>query len=261
MRGARVGAIVPAAGASRRMGGANKLFLPVGGRPLLAHTLAALQADAEIGWIVPVIQPGDQDHVKALVNMHGITKALAPEPGGPSRTASVARGFAALPPEAEWILVHDGARPCVRASLIRETIREARRAGAAAAGVPAPMTIKVVDERRAVRLTLDRTHLWLVQTPQVFRRDWFAQAIERAGLAGGTAHAGNGRAVDEYPDDAALVEAAGLPVTMVPGDPLNIKVTTPEDLVLVEAILGRPRRRTPARRDGRGRAAMSKAFS
>lgn len=110
-------------------------------------------------------------------------------------------------------------------------MEQAKRHGAVACGLPASLTVKAVDERKKVRLTLDRDALWFVQTPQVFRRDWFADAL---GQANGT--------LDTFPDDAAVVESAGYTVRMIPGDPLNIKVTTREDLVLAEAILGKRRR-------------------
>ncbi len=222
-----VAAIVPAAGASRRFGTqTRKPFAALRGAPLLAHALKALQAAPEIRWIVPVVRPGEQRRVAALLKRYRITKALPPLAGGASRAASVARGFAAVPEAAQWVLVHDGARPCLTRVLIRETVRAAKRHGAVACGVPASVTVKAVDDGQQVRVTLDREHLWFVQTPQVFRRDWFAQALQRS----------NGR-LEEFPDDAAMVESAGFGVRMVFGDPLNVKVTTKDDMVLAEAIL------------------------
>jgi 2-C-methyl-D-erythritol 4-phosphate cytidylyltransferase len=222
-----VAAIVPAAGLGRRVGDSlDKLFAGLNGLPLLAHTLRALQASPSVRWIIPVVRADTRSQVERLAARHGITKLHRTCLGGASRAESVARGAAAVPASARWLLVHDGARPCARPELIERTIREARRHGAAVCGLPASLTVKAVDERRQVRLTLDRDQLWFAQTPQAFRRDWFTQALARAGDR--LAH---------YPDDAALVEAAGFPVTMVPGDPLNLKVTTREDLLLAEAIL------------------------
>ena len=124
------------------------------------------------------------------------------------------------------MLVHDGARPCLTPALIHRAMKAAKRHGAIACGLPAPLTVKAVDRRHEVRATLKRDQLWFAQTPQVFRRDWFARALVR--LNGPLA---------SFPDDAAIVESAGFPVSMVAGDPLNLKVTTREDLMLAEAIL------------------------
>ena len=227
--GANVAAIVPSAGDGRRIGGRiSKPFLELGGRPLLVYTLRALQESPAIRWIILVVRPADRRRAAALLKRHRITKALPPCPGGASRAESVARGFAALPRLAHWVLVHDAARPCVSRRLIRQAIGAAKRHGAVACGLPASLTVKAVDGRGQVRMTLDRDQLWFVQTPQVFRRDWFAEALARA----------NG-SLAQFPDDAAIVEAGGFPVRMIPGDPLNLKVTTPEDLILAEAILKR----------------------
>lgn len=222
-----VAAIVPAAGAGRRVGGrTSKLFLRLHTQPLLLYTLRVLEKSPVIRWIVLVTRSGERAQAAALLARYHITKALPPCVGGPSRAESVARGFAALPRQARWILVHDGARPCISRELIQRSVRAAKRHGAAACGLPATLTVKAVDDRRRVRETLDRDRLWLVQTPQVFRRDWFAQALAR-----------EDHSLARFPDDAALLEAAGFRVTMIPGDPLNLKVTTREDFVLAEAIL------------------------
>jgi 2-C-methyl-D-erythritol 4-phosphate cytidylyltransferase len=192
----------------------------------VAHALRALQDSPDVRWIILVIRREDLAQAEALIRRCGITKALPPCMGGSSRAASVASGCARLPEAARWVLVHDGARPCVTTDLIARTIRRARRHGAVACGVPVALTVKAVGDDRQVRLTLDRDRLWLAQTPQVFRREWFVAAIQQAA-----------QQAEIYPDDAAALEAAGFRVTMVPGDPLNLKVTLPEDLLLAEAIL------------------------
>ena len=238
---ASVGVIVPAAGAGRRMEAKTpKPFLALGGQPLVAHALRALQESPLVRWIVLVVQPQNRHMAEQLLARCRITKALPPCDGGRSRAESVAKGFAALPPEAAWVLVHDAARPCLDRRLIKRSVDAAKRHGAVACGLPATLTVKAADETCDVRLTLDRSHLWFVQTPQVFRRDWFAEALARAG-----------HRLDQFPDDVAILEAAGFPVRMVPGNPLNVKVTTRDDLVLAEAIL--------ASRDGRGEVDIHKA--
>ncbi len=226
---ANVAAIIPAAGAGRRFGGrVSKPFSPVRNEPLLAHTLRAVQRSPSVRWIVLVVRPEDRQRARQLIARYRITKALEPCLGGPSRAASVAKGLAAVPQEAQWVLVHDAARPCVSVRLIQQAVRAAQQHGAVACGLPASLTVKVVDAAREVRVTLDREALWFVQTPQVFRRDWFVQALART----------NGD-VASFPDDAAIVESGGFPVRMIPGDPLNIKVTTKDDLLLAGTILQR----------------------
>jgi len=205
-----------------------KPFVILQGTPLLAHVLERLQHSPAIRWIVLVVGAGERARARALVKRLAISKALDPCLGGASRAESVARGFAALPAQAKWILVHDGVRPCLSPQLLERAIRAGRQHGAVACGVPASLTVKATDASGAVRVTLDREGLWFVQTPQVFRRDWFAEAFARVDHQG--AH---------FPDDAAVVESAGFPVRMIPGDPLNLKVTTREDLLLAEAIVAR----------------------
>ena len=246
MRG-NVAAVVPAAGAGSRLGASvSKPFVPLAGVPLLAHALKALQASPSIGWIVLVVREGERSRAQALLKRHRITKALPPCRGGSSRAESVARGFAAVPPEAGWVLVHDGARPCVRPRLIEQSVRAAKRHGAVACGLPASLTVKTADARGRERSTLDRERLWFVQTPQVFRREWFAASLGRAclpcrsGVGGARRRQVNGR-LQRFPDDAAVVESAGFSVRMIPGDPLNLKVTTREDLLFAEAVFRRRR--------------------
>lgn len=234
-----VAAIVPAAGVSLRLGGRiGKPFVPVSDRPLLAHALQTLQASPSIRWIIPVVRAADARAVRALLVRYKISKALPPCVGGPSRADSVAHGVAAVPAQARWVLIHDGARPCVSQALIRQVIQAARQHGAAACGLPASSTVKAVDEHRTVRLTLDRESLWFVQTPQAFRHDWLVRSLAAAG-----------HRLDQFPDDAAVLEAAGFQVQMVPGDPLNLKVTTREDLVVAQAILAHQHRNGYASRN------------
>ena len=222
-----IGVVVPAAGRGERLGGRMaKAFVPLAGRPLVCHTLAAFQRVPAVSSVVLVVRAGDQARMQQLVRRHRFTKVRSIVAGGPSRTVSVTRGVAALPAQARWVLVHDAARPCVTPTLIATIIQRVKRCGAVACGLRSPVTVKAVDEQDQVRLTLNREGLWLVQTPQAFRRDWFADALTNV----------NGT-LEGFPDDVAILEWAGFPVRMVPGDPLNIKVTTPEDLLLAETIL------------------------
>ncbi|MBI3325003.1 MAG: 2-C-methyl-D-erythritol 4-phosphate cytidylyltransferase [Candidatus Omnitrophica bacterium] len=222
-----VGVVIPAAGEGRRFGGERpKALVRLAGSPLLLHSLRIFARHADVAAIVVVTRAEDQAAVAGVLDEQGPAGRVQTVVGGPSRAESVARGIAALPAQARWVLVHDAARPCVDDALVERVIAEVRQHDAVASGLPAAATVKAVDREHGVRLTLDRESLWLAQTPQAFRRDWLADALARA----------QGQ-LEQMPDDAAVCEWAGYPVRMVAGDPLNIKVTVPADLVIAEAIL------------------------
>src|SRR3989338_6146661 len=152
-----VAAIVPAAGAGRRFGGRlAKPLLDLDGAPFLVQTLRVLRRGPSIRWFIPVVGARQRVFVRRLLRWHGITKALAPVAGGASRAESVARGFAAVPRAARWILIHDAARPCVSEPLIASVVRGGRRGGAAACGLPASVTVKAAGPGGTGRLTLGR---------------------------------------------------------------------------------------------------------
>jgi 2-C-methyl-D-erythritol 4-phosphate cytidylyltransferase len=230
----RIGAIVVAAGASRRMGGQDKLWLPLGDLPLLGHTLAALAAVTEIDQLVVV---------SALDGLRRLADLRARQPwcvvdtlveGGAERPDSVYAGLLALDP-CDFVLVHDGARPLVTPHLVRLGLVAARDHGAAVPALPVVDTIKTVDAGGYVVATPERATLRAVQTPQVFRYNVLLHAYEAAGPAR-----------SGCTDDAMLLERLGLPVATFPGDPRNIKVSTPADLPLVTLYLHeRSRRPSP----------------
>jgi len=217
-----VGAIVAAAGRSLRMNGTDKLFALVGGSPLLARTLLAFEVCRSVERIVLVLSPENLQRGQELVRQCGFDKVAAVCPGGERRQDSVRLGLEALA-SCDWVVVHDGARPLVTAELIERGLEAARETGAAIAAVPAADTINKVDASGLVRRTLNRADLWAVQTPQVFRYDLLCQAHRQAQA--------------EVTDDAALVEGMGHRVKVFAGSPHNIKVTTAQDLALVEALL------------------------
>ncbi len=219
-------AIVVAAGVGKRLGGrVRKAFVPLGKRPMLGWTLKALEKAPSVEGIVVAVHPKDRKAADGLIRSLRLRKILRIVSGGDSRMESVARGLQAVPPESRWVLVHDAARPLVSPRMIEQTIRAARRFRAAITAVPVVPTIKRGRDGWVAQ-TLDRNHLWAVQTPQAFDR----RLLEKAHACGAA------RGI-EATDDAALVEAIGHRVRIVPGDPRNLKVTTPEDLVVAEALL------------------------
>lgn len=221
--------LIVAAGRGRRMGSKTpKVMLPVGGRPLLAHTLQAFEEAGRIDQVV-LVTAEDLLAVVAqeVVDAHGLRKVRQIIPGGVRRQDSVRIGLGAVGPECPLVAIHDGARPLITPELIDRAVAEAAGNGAAALAVRPGDTVRR-GEGETFQVTLDRDKLWLMQTPQVFACRLIHDAHRQAGERGldGT-------------DDVALVEAMGHPVRVVQGHRENIKVTTPEDLLYVEAVLSR----------------------
>lgn len=218
------GAIIVAAGASTRMGDAgDKTLADVGGEPLIARTVGVFERCDAISAIALVVSERNLDAIAALRDEKGWSKTLHPLIGGARRQDSVRAGLDELPPECDWVLVHDGARPFVTPRMIEDGLAAAADTGAAIAVVPAFDTVKRVADDGHVVETLDRSELAMVQTPQVFRRD----VLERA-------HA---EVTGDVTDDAAMVERIGVEVHTFDGARSNIKVTTPEDLLIACAML------------------------
>jgi len=223
--------LIAAAGSGRRMGAdRNKLLLPVAGRPVLAWTLDAALACPAISWIGIIGQPQDEAAVAQVVAAAAPARPVHWILGGDTRQESVSRGLAALPPEAGVVLIHDGARCLVEPELLTRCAAAVREAVAAGAGMiaatPVSDTIKQVDEQGAITATPDRRRLWAAQTPQGFGVAQLRQAHARADAEGWS-----------VTDDAALYERLGLSVRILEAPPSNIKVTTPFDLVVAEALL------------------------
>ncbi len=223
-------AVVTAAGSGSRMGsGTPKQFLPIDGTPLLVHTLLALSRSPLIGLMVPVVPPGFLDLAAELISREpGLRRVRPPVAGGARRQDSVRAGFEALP-RSELVLVHDGARPLVTPAVIESCVTSARIHGAAVAAVPASDTVKLSLDGVRVSSTLDRRQVWLIQTPQVFRWKILRSVYDNL-------------PDDDVTDEASLLEAAGHPVAIAAGDPMNIKVTTPADIRLAAFLLGDTRR-------------------
>ena len=220
--GGRVGAVIVAAGTSSRMGGIDKVFALLGREPLLARAVRVFQDCPSVDGIVIVVARKSLAHARKLAKEYHWDKVVAVCAGGLRRQDSVREGLKRLA-GCEWVVIHDGARPCVSADLIERGLIAARDTGAAIAGVPVKDTIKVVSRRHLVQQTPDRHNLWAAQTPQVFRYDLIAEAHRQADT--------------EVSDDAALVERLGHKVEVYLGSDRNIKVTTPDDLAIAEALL------------------------
>ncbi|MBM3280045.1 MAG: 2-C-methyl-D-erythritol 4-phosphate cytidylyltransferase [Candidatus Handelsmanbacteria bacterium] len=209
-------AIVLAAGSGRRMGGGlPKQYLPLAGRPLLWHTLAALAQSPQVEALILALRPEDQALAAGLTANFPKVRCLVS--GGQERADSVRAALAATIPADELVLIHDAVRPFVSAALIGRVIAAAKERGAAVPALPARETIKVVEEGQIIE-TPPRARLWAAQTPQGFRRSLLLEACARpAGRAPAT-------------DEAMLVEELGHPVQVVEGEAANLKITTPEDL-------------------------------
>ena len=217
-------AIIVGGGRSRRMQGRDKLYAPLGGRPLLAATVSVFEKAAAVNAIILVVAADRVDSCQELVREQGWRKVRAVCAGGASRSHSVAHGLRALRNvPAAYVAVHDAARPFVTQELILRGFTAAQQHGAAVPGVPCADTIKRVDKNERARETLPRSELRAVQTPQVFARALLerAYAEQHAHLAG-------------FTDDAAVVEACGATVYVAPGDYGNMKITTPRDLAFAQ---------------------------
>ncbi|HAK89188.1 MAG TPA: 2-C-methyl-D-erythritol 4-phosphate cytidylyltransferase [Nitrospiraceae bacterium] len=225
-------AIVPAAGLGKRFGEEkNKPFYPIKDKPLLIWTLEALQNIEEISEIVPVLKEEDLIACGELVEKYNITKVKRIAPGGKERQDSVYNGIKAVDGKTSIVAIHDGARPFIDRDIIRRTIDGLKGYDGAIAAVPVKDTIKEAGSRQSgedfiVEKTLNRNVLWAVQTPQVFHFNKIKEAYEKA-------------SADKYyaTDDAALIEHYGGRVKIVMGSYRNIKITTPEDILIAEALL------------------------
>ena len=217
-------AVVVAAGSSTRMG-MDKLMLPLDETPVIVYTLRAVQAAPSVGEIILVTREDLIVPMSQLCQDYAISKVAKVVRGGASRTQSVRLGTLEVSGDAQVIAIHDGARPFVSAEVIERAVAQAMETGAAAPAVPVKDTIKVAHDG-VVESTPDRACLFAVQTPQVFESSLIKAALQTA-LDDGL----------ELTDDCAAVERLGMKVALTRGDERNIKLTTPEDLAVAQAIL------------------------
>jgi len=222
-------AIVAAAGVGKRLRAkTRKPYLKILRKPILIHTLQALSGSADINKIIVVVNRLDKKLCCALVKKYKVKKIKAIAAGGSQRRDSVRNGLQLLDKDTDVVLIHDGVRPFINRQLIKESVASAKRFGACVVGVPVKATIKKVarspgHQITSVEKTIDRKNLWEIQTPQVFKKDLILRAYNKFGNIAAT-------------DDAMLVEKLGVQVRVVLGSYNNIKITTPEDLVIAEGL-------------------------
>ena len=225
-----VSAVIVSAGNSTRMGGINKQFLQLDGAPVISNTITVFEKSDIIDEIIIVTRESDIEEVANLVKKYKFNKISNIVAGGETRQLSVYNGVISTADIADLVAIHDGARPLATVKVIEETIKAAAKYGAAATGVKVKDTVKIVDDNDYITDTLDRAYMRFIQTPQVFNKKLYLDAIESVENS------------KEFTDDCMLIEAYGKTIKFVDGDYENIKITTPEDVVLAESYLKRRRK-------------------
>lgn len=217
----KAGAVIVAAGESKRMGGIDKMWALINGKSVLARTLDAFLECGAIDHIVIVLNKKTLKQGRLLKKELGSAGKISLCTGGVRRQDSVAAGLAKLS-ECRWVVIHDGARPLVTPDLIEKCLAAAKETCAAIAAVPITDTVKIVKNNK-VKQTVPRHVLWAAQTPQVFRYDIITEA--------------HSKVTSDATDDASLVEQIKYKVVICPGSRDNIKITTPGDLIIAESLL------------------------
>jgi len=218
-------AIIVAAGKSERMGaGTDKAFLSLVSKPVVAWSLLAFERCADIDRIVLVVRKDQQIAAKAVVRMFGIAKIQAIVPGGNRRQDSVAAGLAACDPDTRYVLIHDGARPCITSDVISEVVKLVKRTPAVTVGHRVTDSIKRVEKGITVAKSEDREKFWAVQTPQAFQIKILREAYAQFGK-------------NDVTDDCQIVEQMGETVKIFENRKPNVKITTVEDLQIASALL------------------------
>jgi 2-C-methyl-D-erythritol 4-phosphate cytidylyltransferase len=217
--------VIPAAGQGKRMNaGKNKQFIELEQVPIIIHTLKVFQKHTMCSGIILVINDQEKEDFQKLLEKYDVTKIKAIVSGGSERQYSVYNGLHAVD-KGELVLVHDGARPFISHNRIEDLVEKAYETGAATLAVPVKDTIKRVENGEVIE-TVERSTLWSVQTPQAFKLELILAAHQHANQE---SYLGT--------DDASLIERIGKPVSIILGDYTNIKLTTPDDLLLAKAFL------------------------
>ena len=219
-----------AAGQGRRMAlGKNKIFTELLGAPLLSYVLKMWESFDEVSKIIVVASPGEETEIQRIVDKLQLNKPVQLASGGKERQESVYNGLLVLrDDQPDVVLVHDAARPLTKEEEIRRVMNKASSAGAATLAVPVKDTIKKANPDGTVQETLNREELWAIQTPQAFHYKLLLKAHQQAIETGCLAT-----------DDASLIEQLGQPVQLVEGSYENLKITTPEDIIVAEALLNK----------------------
>ncbi len=226
----RVHALIPAAGRGTRYGGAVlKQYLPICGKAVLTHSIRIFQFHPQVSGITVVLSEDDQWFDSAVGPLASVVKTVI---GGDTRAKSVRNGLQFIVdnyPETDWVLVHDGARPCLSARSLDRLLEQGLQSpDGAILAMPVGDTLKQAGEQREITATIDRNGLWAAQTPQLFRIKALTNAIDAAHREG-----------RELTDEASAMEFAGAKPKLVMGSVANIKITHPTDLAIAEALLGR----------------------
>lgn len=224
----KVSVIIVAAGKGRRMGrNYNKQYILLEEKPILAHTIEVFESSSYIDEIILVVGKNEVNLVQEnIVEKYSFKKIVSIVEGGAERQDSVYNGLQEVSSDCSIVLVHDGARPFLRNEIIEEGIQVAKKSDACIVAVPVKDTIKVINENMEVVETPNRETLWAVQTPQIFKYTLLQEAYKKAKVS-----------KLKVTDDAMLVESLGYPIKIIQGDYENIKITTPEDLILGQGIL------------------------
>lgn len=224
-------AIIPAAGLGTRMASRQaKQFIDLYGKPILAITLSHFQQCSSIDKIVVVVSEHDVDYCsQEIVDRYKQSKVVRVIAGGKTRQDSVRKGLEVIGDFCRWVLIHDGVRPFITVEFIERVIKAAKKFRAVTPGLPVKETVKQLDVQNMVLQSIDRSHLWSIQTPQIFRLEDIKLAHRKAienGWEGAT-------------DDAFLVEKMGIPVKLIQGEENNIKITTHRDLDIARFFMSK----------------------
>lgn len=227
-----VSVIIAAAGNSTRYGtGKSKQFLILDNTPVLIKSIQAFEEIDDVKEIIVTARKQDFEVIEDFIAQYGVRKVKHIVEGGATRQDSIYAAVEKIDEKADLVAVHDGARPLIKRKVIESVIQKADKVDAAACAVPVKDTIKIIDSSGKIVTTPERDSLRAVQTPQIFRFSLYKEAIEKAVSDG-----------KQYTDDCQLVESMGYPVYLVDGDYENIKITTPDDLLVAEKFLSERRK-------------------